>query len=779
MTVSEQSSAASNRSTPASEFPRIRRFLLEEPSTLPPGVGKTRGPATPGKVQQVISLDDGSPSKSGRVGQAASRRTKDTPPVKRKRVRVGSPELHPKLKVRRDLDFDTFEIIEVGLKAEVWRQFRKIRNRSTKQIYPGRVYCTQCRTVVKQTDKSTSNMRRHRCAESAKDCTPSIAPFVIAPVRMQNDHQTKLSDAVIDLIAASTIPFSVVERPEFVNLLQLGADLSFRSKKPLDIGASLQSERTHRRRAKKESQSRIANIKCHILRQPAPYQILFDAWRTPSGQEVMAVQILLWGATLKSPVAPRRASFPVLVSLKPMEDGTAESIGSAIKETCLEFGLDCTTTICVSDSCQSNIRALEDLGFPSTGCLCHILALVTDSILLPADSKSKKGNDNEDPDQSFMWRPASSLLRADPAENSESTVAGLVMGVSRLATYFKRAKLNPLLAEKKLRKLKPRGGVKWNSIHIMLETLVASWEGVEQILVSKGKARFFEGVLSRHDEITQLLSLLEPFRVATHILESLDSGSAMRGILAIEDCWKSLQKNLTAEKAMIRRAREQMKGTFRKKFISRLTPDMIFPVAMAPRARFPAVYPELLSVDNIKAQLVEWCIVAATPTEQLARNGPACEEDDDLRSSASHREREACEDEPVIVNEDSLLGQYAADLPDVPPRGNTSKSGALAFDDHLAFVRSQVEQEVERYSSLPAEHIGYDEFWKSATTRQEYRYLSAISDQCKALVLSTSCTEGLFSAARAVIGDRRQNMTCSLLESLMVLRSARCVPRAS
>ncbi|KAF4661625.1 Proteasome subunit beta type-4 [Perkinsus olseni] len=68
-------------------------------------------------------------------------------------------------------------------------------------------------------------------------------------------------------------------------------------------------------------------------------EVLFDMWTTPSEEEVMALQIVLWGGNLKHD-QDDRASFPVLMALKKMPDGTAKSIGEVISQTCTKYGID-------------------------------------------------------------------------------------------------------------------------------------------------------------------------------------------------------------------------------------------------------------------------------------------------------------------------------------------------------------------------------------------------------------------------------------------------------
>lgn len=54
-------------------------------------------------------------------------------------------------------------------------------------------------------------------------------------------------------------------------------------------------------------------------------------WTTPGEEEIMALQVILWGGKLQHK-NPDRAAFPVLMALRVMPDQTAKSIGEAITD---------------------------------------------------------------------------------------------------------------------------------------------------------------------------------------------------------------------------------------------------------------------------------------------------------------------------------------------------------------------------------------------------------------------------------------------------------------
>lgn len=206
----------------------------------------------------------------------------------------------------------------------------------------------------------------------------------------------------------------------------------------------------------------------------------------------------------------------------------------------------------------------------------------------------------------------------------------------------------------------------------------------------------------------------------------------------------------------------------------RLTPDMLLPLALYPRAKFRGLMdleirkefedagsttPDLLSEEYIKWQMVSWCSIVTKSKEGVAdepdNSGPA-----DMPQTAGE-----------VVLEDSFLGCYATGLPSLNALKKQEATEKLSDE----VLTEKIEAEVERYSRSDPVALGYDAYWSDPNVLAQYPYIANLKDLCKSMVLSTSQTEGLFSMARALLGDRRQSMKVSLLESLLKNRSTNCL----
>ena len=173
---------------------------------------------------------------------------------------------------------------------------------------------------------------------------------------------------------------------------------------------------------------------------------------------------------------------------------SGDNIRSSVQQTCESLGIPqhvlCNQLYFVTDR-ESNVRAALST-FRRIPCARHMIATAVRNILPLDEQKEVSSLDNDD-------------------EPLKTAVSSVVTACKSLVSYMKRSGLNNKLAST----LKQTIDTRWNSLLVMLESIMKANEKTKDLLEGIQKQEKFENIELHVVEV--LVHFLKPFEEATKL----------------------------------------------------------------------------------------------------------------------------------------------------------------------------------------------------------------------------------------------------------------------
>lgn len=181
------------------------------------------------------------------------------------------------------------------------------------------------------------------------------------------------------------------------------------------------------------------------------------------------------------------------------------TVAAAIKKVLGEYNINPRDVVFTTDSDGKLKKACAENGWERFACLAHDLHLLVqcDGFATSRQELGELGEAEED-----------EVLGAQPVPE----LINVIKGCRAVVEYFKRGNGQRLLEERGGTALKIDVKTRWNSVYIMIESVLKNYEKVAEILIANGNERLYRNLHKEKLEILQ--RFLKPFYQATTIFSS-------------------------------------------------------------------------------------------------------------------------------------------------------------------------------------------------------------------------------------------------------------------
>lgn len=345
-----------------------------------------------------------------------------------------------------------------------------------------------------------------------------------------------------------------------------------------------------------------------------------------------------------------------------------------------------------------------------------------------------------------------------------------------LVTHIKHAGLNDLFSPS----LKTFIETRWNSVLELLESILANWDKLIELLVERNESHYLANILP--DDLKEMIKFLTPFREATLQMESSKKVTLF---------WCCIFNNILEKHLVITSDDSEliieMKNNCTQYYLETLVQDRMIQVRHL-LAIF--LHPSLKSLNkmtvierrqvhqevnictkldicqhlksNIKTNVIQCILILLQVINQLKAHSQKTI--DEKERTLIERQSEVQPDFTSSASNFLMLYDNEINLPDVNVRAQ------IELNNNQSAVKI-IEDEIERYKILESPGINCDllQWWQKH--EETLPLLSKLARAILAIPASSAATESNFSTAGYVVSPLRSQLNTSLVRSILVCRS--------